>query len=75
MLFINKKMILNNRKIMENKLCQFFCYIVFINFNSKVGSFDFIMCYGVPNSIITGNTRNLNNKLVDRLCDQFKDQT
>jgi transposase InsO family protein len=33
---------------------------------------DLIARYGVPESIITDNAKNLNNKLIDDLCDQFK---
>ncbi|PKI48922.1 hypothetical protein CRG98_030698 [Punica granatum] len=30
--------------------------------------------YGVPTTIITDNAKNLNNKIIDELCEQFKVQ-
>ncbi|PKI65581.1 hypothetical protein CRG98_014081 [Punica granatum] len=33
---------------------------------------DVIARYGVPATIITGNAKNLNNKVIDELCAQFK---
>ncbi|PKI42348.1 hypothetical protein CRG98_037267 [Punica granatum] len=33
---------------------------------------DIIALYGVPATLITDNAKNLNNKLIDELCAQFK---
>ncbi|PKI66544.1 hypothetical protein CRG98_013071 [Punica granatum] len=35
---------------------------------------DVIAQYGVPATIITDNAKNLNNKVINELCDQFKIQ-
>ena len=31
-----------------------------------------ICCYGLPQDLITNNAKNLNNKLMDQVCKQFK---
>ncbi|PKI67076.1 hypothetical protein CRG98_012540 [Punica granatum] len=33
---------------------------------------DIVACYGVPSTIITDKAKNLNNKIIDELCAQFK---